>query len=585
MRRAVSAAFAVILCAAGPFPASGPEPLAGQELPADPVESELQTLVTLFTEDRAALERRWDVPYSANRQTRLREFLAEWQARLAETPFDALGREGQVDYVLLENRLRYELETLDREAELLAEMAGLVPFLEPIAALQETRREHAPVDAPAAAAALEEIARMVDRARSDARALADNGVASPTPAVALRASQTVGRLRGVLSNWYGFYEGYDPIFTWWARVPHERADEALRRYAELLRVEVAGMRGEREDAIVGDPIGEGGMRSDLVHEMIPYTAEELIRIAERELAWGEAEMRAAAAEMGYGDDWRAALEHVKTLHVEPGEQPELVRVLAREAEAFLEEHDLVTVPELAKEVWRMEMLSAEAQRTAPFFLGGETVRVAFPTEVMEHEDKLMSIRGNNVHFSRAVVHHELIPGHHLQGYMTRRYNTHRAPFSTPFWGEGWALYWEFLLYEMGFPTTPEDRVGMLFWRNHRAARIIFSLGFHLGTMTPEEAIDFLVERVGHERANAEAEVRRSFAGSYSPLYQAAYMLGGLQFRALHRELVESGTMTNREFHDAILRGGRIPVEMVRARLTDVPLTPGFRSQWRFAGDP
>ena len=51
---------------------------------------------------------------------------------------------------------------------------------------------------------------------------------------------------------------------------------------------------------------------------------------------------------------------------------------------------------------------------------------------------------------------------------------------------------------------------MLFWRMHRCARIIFSLSFHLGKMTPQECIDFLVDKVGHERDNATAEVRRSF---------------------------------------------------------------------------
>ena len=65
-------------------------------------------------------------------------------------------------------------------------------------------------------------------------------------------------------------------------------------------------------------------------------------------------------------------------------------------------------------------------------------------------------------------------------------------------------------------------------------------------MTPEQAIQFLVDTVGFERANAEGEVRRSFNGSYSPLYQAGYMLGGLQLRALHHELVDSGKMTERD---------------------------------------
>src|SRR5205085_5927608 len=285
-----------------------------------------------------------------------------------------------------------------------------------------------------------------------------------------------------------------------------------------------------------------------------------------------------------GDDWKKALEKVKTMHVGPGEQPELIRSLAEEATQFVESRDLVTVPPLAKEIWRIEMMSPERQRVNPFFLGGETIQVSYPTDTMDEDEKLMSMRGNSIPFARATVFHELIPGHHLQLFMNERYNAHRRLFGTPFWIEGWALYWEMLMWDQGFPRTPEERVGMLFWRMHRAARILFSLRAHLGKMTPQEAVDFLVERVGHERANAEGEVRRSFNGSYPPLYQAAYMLGGLQFRALRHELVDAGKMTDRQFHDAILQGGPMPVEMVRARLTGRKPGRDEAPGWRFAGD-
>jgi uncharacterized protein (DUF885 family) len=101
-------------------------------------------------------------------------------------------------------------------------------------------------------------------------------------------------------------------------------------------------------------------------------------------------------------------------------------------------------------------------------------------------------------------------------------------------------------------------------------------------MTADEAIDFLVEGVGHERSAATAEVRRSFNGSYPPLYQAAYMIGGLQLLALHEELVGSGRMTNRAFHDAILQGGSMPIEMHRARLTGRAPRWLFTPEWKFA---
>jgi len=113
---------------------------------------------------------------------------------------------------------------------------------------------------------------------------------------------------------------------------------------------------------------------------------------------------------------------------------------------------------------------------------------------------------------------------------------------------------------------------------------LFSLSFHLEKMTAQQCVDFLVDRVGHERENAAGEVRRSFESSYEPLYQAAYMLGGLQFRALHRELVVSGKMTEKQFHDTILKLGTMPVELVRASLTQQAVQPDFRAAWRFYGE-
>ncbi len=199
---------------------------------------------------------------------------------------------------------------------------------------------------------------------------------------------------------------------------------------------------------------------------------------------------------------------------------------------------------------------------------------------MEFDARMMSLRGNNPHFSRAVVHHELIAGHRLQVFMNDRYKSYRR-FRTPFWTEGWALYWEMILWDLNFPATPEDKIGMLFWRMHRCARIIFSINFQSGKWTPQQCVDFLVERVGHERANAEGEVRRSFEGNYGPLYQIAYMLGALQFYALKKQLVDGKKMSFKQFHDAVLKENGMPVEMVRAILTNQPLKKDFKSSWRF----
>ena len=552
----------------------------------DPQTSDMREVVERFSSDRAVLGRFYSVS-SPRQRDRMRAFYTEWGERLDAMDHDALNHEGKIDWVLLRNRVRYDADRLEVEAGLATQLQPILPFRDELAELHESRRDLEGVGDPRAAADL--LVRVTDQIEDTSAAVREalqndrvlEGGTVLTPVVALRAVERANELRQSTQAWFNFFDGYDPLFSWWVRAPYEAFDEAIQGYITFLRQEGAGIRPGQEEPIIGDPLGRDALVLDLRNEMIAYSPEELMELAEYELEWGTERLKEASSEMGFGDDWHAALEHVKGLHVEPGEQIHLVTEMAREAEAFLEERDLVTVPPLAREIWRMEMLSPQQQRVAPFFLGGEVVRVAFPTDGMAHEDKVMSLRANNEHFSRAVVHHELIPGHHLQGFYTSRYSTHRSLFSTPFWGEGWALYWELLLWDLDFPRGPEDEIGMLVWRNHRAARILFSLAFHLELMTPEEAIELLVERVGFERAASEAEVRRSFTGAYSPLYQAGYLLGGLQIRELHRELVESGQMTNRDFHDHILKSGRMPIEMVRASVTGESPPRDFEARWRF----
>lgn len=536
--------------------------------------SELADIVERYSLDRAALTRRYPVEASPARFARLRRFYEEWQRQVGARPFDPLDVEGRIDHILLRAQLDYQLRLLGREEKWSSEANALLPFAGTITGLADARLGMESLDPQKAAATLEKLAADVDAAR--------RAPVTASKLVAFRAQEGLAGLKEALDGWSRYYSGYDPLFTWWTAAPHKKATQALDAYRQALRQDVLGIKAGQEEPIVGTPIGRESLVADLGSEFVAYAPDELLAIAEQEFAWCETEMKKASREMGFGDDWKGALEKVKTLHVAPGAQSDLIRDLAREAEQYVEQHDLVTVPPLAKEIWRMQMMSPERQKVNPFFTGGETISVSFPTDTMEHDDKLMSMRGNNIHFARATVFHELIPGHHLQGFMNARYNSHRGAFRTPFWVEGWALYWEMLLWDRGFQKSPENRVGMLFWRMHRAARIIFSLRFHLAEWTPERCIDFLVDRVGHERANAEAEVRRSFNGSYPPLYQLAYMMGGLQFRALHAELVGSKRMTNKQFHDGVLTGGTMPVEMVRARLTSQRLTRGHKAGWTYA---
>jgi uncharacterized protein (DUF885 family) len=554
---------------------------------ADSRPSEMRAVIERYTADRGSLARFYSVDASSARQARMKQFYTDWLATLAKLDFDSMSQDGRIDYLLFKNHLDHELRQLDLQVKALAEVATLVPFAQTITDLEDARRRMEAIDSARIAALFTKMAKQIDvtskAVEGGLKPDAKPDAIKAKKTVANRAAAAIVSLRNTLKIWYGYYNGYDPMFTWWVSEPYKSVDQSLEKYAAFLREKVLGLKLGDATEIVGDPIGREALMSELAYEMIPYTPEELVAIANKEYAWCEAEMKRASRELGYGDDWMKALEYVKTLYVEPGKQPDLIRELALEAIKFVDDHDLVTVPQLARDTWRMEMMPPERQLVSPFFLGGETIQVSYPTNTMGHEAKMMSMRGNNIHFSRATVFHELIPGHHLQGFMAARYRPYRQLFSTPFWGEGGALYWEMLFWDMSFAKSPENRIGMLFWRMHRSARIIFSLSFHLEKMTPQECIDLLVKRVGHEVDNATAEVRRSFGGAYGPLYQCAYLLGGLQVRALHHELVDSGKMTNRAFHDAVLKENRIPIEMVRASLTRQKLTRDFVSSWKFYG--
>jgi uncharacterized protein (DUF885 family) len=633
------------------------------------------------------------VPVSPARLSRLKRFDLSWREALARLDASRLTDAARTDLASLRETIATNLESVESQHAALVSISTLVPFRQALVDLVEARIRVQEMDAQRAAGVLDRVTREIaaERAR-----LEREGASRPAAA---RAAQMVDLLRRDMDEWFGFYNGYDPLFTWWMGVPYKEFSAALAGYAAFLQngvperaggsspapavapveplpasaysdvpdlqallalpqdeltdivrrfrgVGEGGRRGgatpparsadyyrrwlaalntldfdtlsrnaqidylfirrtsqiqlERagvslpadpprktdDSGIPGDARGRQGLMWDLMDEMIPYTPEELIILADREFAWVEAEMKKASRELGFGDDWKRAVEHTKNQYPPPGGQPVAVRDMLQEAIDYLRQHDLVTVPPVAAESLPMIMMTPERQLVNPFFTGGSRMSVSYPTDTMTYSQRMQSLRGNNHGFSHAVAHHEMIPGHNLTFYTDARYDGYRADLgaSTPFFTEGWALYWELLLWDRGFNDTPEERIGALFWRMHRSARIVFSLRFHMGEWSPQEAIDFLVDRVGHERENATAEVRRSFQGNYGPLYQMAYLLGGIQIRSLYRELVESGRMTARAFHDEMLRQGSMPIALLRLATGTERLRPDMPLDWRFYGD-
>jgi uncharacterized protein DUF885 len=511
----------------------------------------IRETIEQFSADWESLERRYPIQESPTRTRRLHRLVQACLPVVSEFDLNDLHGDARTDAVVFRNELDKRDLNLSRLAAIQDERLLALGFAAQIFELEESRMQNVALDPKLAARAVSEIAK---------------GAGPTEHRSILRAAEKA------FDRWFEFYNAYDPAFSWWLAKPAADLKEALKKANEDMA----------EPPITGHPIGRDELLKDLDFEGIPYTPEELIAIGERELIWCNEEIAKASQELGFPADGKDAMEHVKDLAGEPGKQVQLIQELAEEAIAYLEARDLLTIPELAKETWRMTMMSPENQLTSPFFLGGECIWVSYPTSDMTHERKLMSMRGNGGHFSRATVQHELIPGHHMQQFMCRRHRPYREAFETPFWIEGWALYWEMRLWDLGFARGPEDRLGMLFWRRHRAARISFSLKYHMGQMSIEECVRMLVEEVGHEPSTAEGEVRRSFKGDYPPLYQAAYLIGGIQFRALWRELVGGGKMTDRDFHDAILQQNFLPVSVLREVLSGRTLTSWTLPEWKFS---
>jgi len=530
-------------------------------------ENPMQGVLAWFQADGRALDRRYPAAFAPEAVAARRTFLEEWQAAAAALDVAALSPAAQVDVRLLLRRIALERLRLDRTERDWARVEPFMSYALPLLRLERARLDGHPVAADDAARILAQAGGLLKGVEED----------DPPPAIAAHILRNHRPLRAALDTWEGEHRGYDPAFDWWVGHPWD----LLRKALDSREARLKEITGELRDPapILAEPLGRVDLVRLLELEVLACTPEALYALAERELQWCEREMKDVAAQMGHPGDVAAAVEQLKTLHVEPGGQPRLARELVQEALSYLDEHGLVSIPPAARHIWRQMMIKPELQEAYPFLWGGECLGASFAHAGMPDDRKRSAMRSNNIPFLRATVHHEVFPGHHLQLYCGERMNAHRSAYGTAFYGEGWPLYWELLLYERGFVERQEDRLGFLFWRLHRCARVMVVLGFHLGRLSVEECLALIIDRVGHEGVGGRAQVRWLVTSSPDVLYGAAYMLGALQLMALRRELVTEGGMDECAFHDAVLAVNSMPIEWVRDLLKGQP--PAAAPSWKF----
>ena len=168
----------------------------------------------------------------------------------------------------------------------------------------------------------------------------------------------------------------------------------------------------------------------------------------------------------------------------------------------------------------------------------------------------------------AMALHEAVPGHHHQGALSLEIENAPA-FRTAFYphafGEGWGLYAEKLGVEMGVYKTPYDHFGRLTWEMWRACRLVIDTGLHSKGWTRDQAMDYLASNTALSLHNVQTEVDRYISW---PGQALAYKMGELTIWELRakaeKELGDDFDI--RTFHDAILTGGGLPLELLRARI-------------------
>jgi uncharacterized protein (DUF885 family) len=166
--------------------------------------------------------------------------------------------------------------------------------------------------------------------------------------------------------------------------------------------------------------------------------------------------------------------------------------------------------------------------------------------------------------------HEAVPGHHLQ--FARALELPELPMfrKTAYfvaYGEGWALYAEQLGYDMGLYDDPYDRYGQLAYEMWRAVRLVVDTGMHAKGWSREQAIAYFMDHTPKTELDVVNEIDRYIG---DPGQALAYKLGELKITGLRRraQAALGARFDLRDFNDAVLATGSVPLGVLEARIED-----------------
>ena len=286
------------------------------------------------------------------------------------------------------------------------------------------------------------------------------------------------------------------------------------------------------------------------------------------------EMRRLSTEIAGHDDWKRLIDE---LNQDRPADPEAMRVgyedWTERARQFLHDRRLVTFPAgedclvVPSPPFQRPVIAVASYVAPPHY--AETFRghffVPYPPDGASEEEIGKRLESNSYPGIPTTAVHEAYPGHHWHLAMAKTNpSPMRAEFGTSYFAEGWALYAEQMMTDNGFYEDPRHVFYQVEARLFRAARIVVDTALHMGEMTHDEAVAFMLAHSSLTEPTAIAEVTRYCSW---PTQASSYLTGALEIARIRdaffaaRGAAAGDTDTLRDFHDAIAGAGTLPIAL------------------------
>jgi len=338
---------------------------------------------------------------------------------------------------------------------------------------------------------------------------------------------------------------------------------AYKSFAAFLRAEYAP-RGRTTLAVTSLPDGKRRYENNIFARTTTHMApDEIHQLGLREIERIQAEMTVIAKKQGFADlaAFRAALKtDPKYIPTSSDQILEDFRRYIAQMQPKLPE--LFTL--LPKSPVTVEAIPAFQSAAATHYVTG-TPDGKRPGRVVVATSNFAS---RSLIDDEAIAYHEGIPGHHMQLSVQQqltglpKFRLHGLGFNA--YIEGWALYAEELGKEVGFYQDPVSDYGRLSSELFRAVRLVVDTGIHSKGWSRDQVVDFMRKSGAVDEPTVQSETDRYIAW---PAQALSYKLGQLKIRELRsRAQKELGPKFDiRAFHDEMLSGGTLPLDLLEAR--------------------